>query len=130
MGPVIQELLLCLLPAAAIGAVVGWMLKKLSLEEQQIGVTRFELEVKLTAAERKLHALQRDLEAAQQATQDKVGLIAQAEEAAAQLRNQVADRDEVIQGLRANLASLEALPAKLTMQEAALADLRARLVSM
>jgi predicted flap endonuclease-1-like 5' DNA nuclease len=130
MGPVIQELLLCLLPAAAIGSVVGWMLKKLSLEEQQIGVTRFELEVKLTAAERKLHALQRDVEAAQQVTRDKVGLVTQAEEAAAQLRNQVADRDEVIQGLRARLVSLEALPAKLTLQEAALADLRARLVSM
>ena len=79
MGPVIQELLLCLLPAAAIGTVVGWMLKKLSLEDQQIGVTRFELEVKLTAAERKVQALQRDLEAAQQSAADKVGLIAQAE---------------------------------------------------
>ncbi|CAI4031010.1 hypothetical protein DNFV4_01442 [Nitrospira tepida] len=130
MGPVIQELLLCLLPAAAIGTVVGWMLKKLSLEDQQIGVTRFELEVKLTAAERKVQALQRDLEAAQQSAADKVGLIAQAEEAAAQLRGQVADRDEAIQGLRARLASLESLPAKLTMQEATLADLRARLVAM
>lgn len=130
MGPVIQELLLCLLPAAAIGGVVGWLLKKLSLEEQQIGVTRFELEVKLTAAERKVHALQRDIEAAQQATQDKVGLIRQAEEAAVQLKNQLGDRDEAIQGLRARLASLESLPTKLTMQEATLADLRARLVAM
>lgn len=130
MGPVIQELLMCLLPAAAIGAVVGWMLKKLSLEEQQIGVTRFELEVKLTTAERKLQVLQRDLDGAQQAANDKGGLIAQAEEAAAQLRSQVADRDEVIQGLRARLAALEALPAKLTVQEAALADMRARLVSI
>jgi predicted flap endonuclease-1-like 5' DNA nuclease len=42
----------------------------------------------------------------------------------------VADRDEVIQGLRAKQASLEALPTKLTLQEATLADLRARLVSM
>ncbi|MGE3152964.1 MAG: hypothetical protein AB7G48_19130 [Nitrospiraceae bacterium] len=130
MGPVIQELLLCLLPAAAIGAIVGWMLKKLSLEEQQIGVTRFELEVKLTAAERKVHALQRDLDAAQQAAQEKAGLMTQIEEATTQLRSQVTDRDEVIRTLRGRLASLEILPAKLTVQEAELADLRARLVSM
>jgi predicted flap endonuclease-1-like 5' DNA nuclease len=128
MGPVIQEFLLCLLPAAAIGTVVGWILKKLSLEDQQVGITRFELEVKLTAAERKLASLQKELEASQQTTQDKTSQASIAGEELAQVRAQLADREELVHGLRTRLSSLEALPVKLATHEATIADLRARLV--
>ncbi len=130
MGPVIQEFLLCLLPAAAIGSVVGWLLKQLSMEEQEVGVTRFELEVKLTAAERKLASLQKEVELAQQSLQDKTSEASIAAEEAAQVRGQLADREELVHGLRARLSSLESLPVKLATHEATIADLRARLVTL
>lgn len=130
MGSIIQEFLLCLLPAAAIGSVVGWMLKKLSLEEQQVGITRFELEVKLTAAERKLAALQRELEAAQAGVQDKTSEASIAAEELAHLKAQIAERDELVHSLRTRLASLEAMPVKVATHEATIADLRARLAAL
>ncbi|GKS57527.1 hypothetical protein YTPLAS18_10540 [Nitrospira sp.] len=130
MGPVIQEFLLCLLPAAAIGSVVGWMLKQMSMEEQEVGITRFELEVKLTAAERKLLSLQRELEIAQQSMQDKTSEASIAAEELGQMRSQLADRDELVRGLRTRLSSFESLPVKLATHEATIADLRARLVAL
>ncbi len=130
MGPVIQEFLFCLLPAAAIGAVVGWMLKKLTVEEQQVGITRFELEVKLTAAERKILALQRELETAQAGAHAKGGQASMAVEEVAHLKAQVLERDELVQGLRARLATLESMPVKVASQEATIADLRGRLAAV
>ncbi len=130
MGPIIQEFLLCLLPAAAIGAAVGWALKKLAQEEQHVGITRFELEVKLTAAERKLSALQKDAEIAQQALQDKTAEASFGNEELTQVRAQLAERDELVHGLRTRLSTLESLPVKLATHEATIADLRARLVTL
>lgn len=130
MGPIIQEFLLCLLPAAAIGAAVGWVLKKLAQEEQHVGITRFELEVKLTAAERKLAALQKDAEIAQQALQDKTAEASFGNEELAQVRAQLTERDELVHGLRTRLSTLESLPVKLATHEATIADLRARLVTL
>ncbi len=130
MGPIIQEFLLCLLPAAAIGAAVGWVLKKLAQEEQHVGITRFELEVKLTAAERKLAALHKDLEIAQQALQDKTAEASFGNDELTQVRAQLGERDELVHGLRTRLSSLESLPVKLATHEATIADLRARLVTL
>ncbi|MFO0774278.1 MAG: hypothetical protein U0172_06410 [Nitrospiraceae bacterium] len=130
MGPIIQELLFCLLPAAAIGAVVGWMLKKLTVEEQQVGITRFELEVKLTAAERKLLAVQKELETVQAGAQAKTSHASFATEESTQLRAQLVERDDMIQSLRTRLSSLDAMPVKVATQDATIADLQGKLTTL
>lgn len=127
MGPIIQELLFCLLPAAAIGTVVGWMLKKLTVEEQQVGITRFELEVKLTAAERKLQALQKELDSVNAGAQTKTSQASIAADEVAQLKAQLDERDEHVHALRTRIAGLEGMPVKVATQEATIADLENKL---
>lgn len=129
MGPIIQELLFCLLPAAAIGTVVGWMLKKLTVEEQQVGITRFELEVKLTAAERKLQALQKELDGVHAGAQSKTSQASIAADELANLKAQLGERDEHVHALRTRIAALEGMPVKVATQEATIADLESKLLA-